>query len=109
MFPGGRVESTDRHGPDAGAELGAARRAAIRETAEETALALDPDALVWFAHWTPPPIAAGTIAAARLVVVHAIDDNAAELYQHHSFLPSPDDAHHLVQKLSDIAKSLDLG
>lgn len=54
-------------------------------------------------------VAAGTIAAARLVVVHAIDDNAAELYQHHSFLPSPDDAHHLVQKLSDIAKSLDLG
>lgn len=57
VFPGGRVESTDRHGPDARAELAAARRAAIRETAEETALALDLDALVWFSHWTPPPTA----------------------------------------------------
>jgi GNAT superfamily N-acetyltransferase len=54
-------------------------------------------------------VAAGTIAAARLVVVDAIDDNAAEFYQHHGFVPSPDDAHHLVQKLSDIAKSLGLG
>lgn len=51
-------------------------------------------------------VAAGTIAAARLVVVHAIDDNAAEFYHHHGFVPSPDDAHHLVQKLSDIAGSL---
>lgn len=51
-------------------------------------------------------VAASTIAAARLVVVHAIDDNAAEFYQHHGFLPSPDDAHHLVQKISDIATSL---
>jgi hypothetical protein len=51
-------------------------------------------------------VAAGTIAAARLVVVDAIDDKAAEFYQHHGFVPSPDDAHHLVQKLSDIARSL---
>lgn len=51
-------------------------------------------------------VAAGTIAAARLVVVDAIDDNAAEFYRHHGFVPNPDDAHHLVQKLSDIARSL---
>lgn len=54
VFPGGRVESRDRHGLGADDVLGAARRAAVRETAEETAMALDPDALVWFAHWTPP-------------------------------------------------------
>ena len=54
-------------------------------------------------------VAAGTIAAARLVVVDAIDDNAAEFYQHHGFVPSPDDPHHLVQKLSDIAKALGVG
>jgi len=51
-------------------------------------------------------VAAGTIAAARLVVVHAIDDSAAEFYQHHGFIPSPDDAHHLVQRINDIARSL---
>lgn len=51
--------------------------------------------------------AAAAIAAARLVVVHAIDDHAAEFYQHHGFIPSPDEPHHLVQKISDIAASLD--
>lgn len=51
-------------------------------------------------------VAAGSIAAARLVVVEAIDDNAAEFYEHHGFLPSPDEPHMLVQKLSDIARSL---
>ncbi|MCB0978961.1 MAG: GNAT family N-acetyltransferase [Acidimicrobiales bacterium] len=51
-------------------------------------------------------VAAGSIAAARLIVVDAIDDNAADFYEHHGFLPSPDDPHLLVQKLSDIARSL---
>jgi 8-oxo-dGTP pyrophosphatase MutT (NUDIX family) len=47
----------DEHGddPDPG-RTAAARRAAVREAAEEADLALDPAALVWFAHWTPPPI-----------------------------------------------------
>jgi 8-oxo-dGTP pyrophosphatase MutT (NUDIX family) len=57
VFPGGRIEHSDRHNAAQDDELGAARRAAVRETAEETAVALDPDALVWFAHWTPPPTA----------------------------------------------------
>jgi 8-oxo-dGTP pyrophosphatase MutT (NUDIX family) len=55
VFPGGRVDGAD-HGPDHGAdELVAARRAAVREAREEAALDLDPDALVPFAHWEPPP------------------------------------------------------
>lgn len=53
-------------------------------------------------------VAAGTIAAARLVVVEAIDDHAADFYQHHGFVPNPEDAHQLVLKISDIAKSLGL-
>lgn len=53
-------------------------------------------------------VAAGTIAAARLVVVEAVNDTAAEFYKHHGFIPSPDDAHQLVLKISEIAKSLGL-
>ena len=37
--------------------LQAARRAAVREAAEEAGLAVDVGSLVPFAHWTPPPVA----------------------------------------------------
>lgn len=71
VFPGGRVDDADAEpGPDdaddsalgdrPGREpstLRAARRAAVREAAEEAGLAVDVDSLVPFAHWTPPPIA----------------------------------------------------
>ncbi len=62
VFPGGRVEPSDAEGLDADDQLGAARRAAVRETMEETAVVLDPDALVWFSHWTPPPTTARRFA-----------------------------------------------
>jgi 8-oxo-dGTP pyrophosphatase MutT (NUDIX family) len=48
VFPGGRVEDRD------GTGLEGARRAAVREAAEETGLVLDGAALVPIAHWTPP-------------------------------------------------------
>ncbi len=59
VFPGGRIDPEDYPGgtpstaPDAVAA--AARTAAVREAMEEAALAVDPDGLVWFAHWTPGP------------------------------------------------------
>lgn len=53
-------------------------------------------------------VAAGTIAAARLMVVEAVNDAAAEFYKHHGFIPSPDDSHQLVLKISEIAKSFGL-
>ena len=56
VFPGGRVDDTDRADLAADDAEGAARRAAAREAAEEAGLELDADALVWFSHWTPPPI-----------------------------------------------------
>lgn len=52
VFPGGRVEPGDER-PGAH-EIDDARRAAIRETAEETGLALGDTDLVPFAHWIPP-------------------------------------------------------
>jgi 8-oxo-dGTP pyrophosphatase MutT (NUDIX family) len=54
VFPGGRVDDGDRLPGDD--EMTSARRAAAREALEECGLAVDPDDLVPFAHWVPPPI-----------------------------------------------------
>ena len=55
VFPGGRIDDEDRIGaPDVAT---AARRAAVRESAEEAGLAVDEDSLAWISHWLPPGIA----------------------------------------------------
>ena len=51
--------------------------------------------------------AASNIAAARLVVVDAVNAEAAAFYHHHGFRPIPDTPHRLVQKMSDIGAALD--
>ena len=56
VFPGGRVEDADRRPEDDGDEP-AARRAAVREAAEECGLELDADDLVLLSRWTPPAVA----------------------------------------------------
>lgn len=56
VFPGGRVDEVDRAGVAPDDLEGAARRAAVREAQEEAGIELDPAALVWCSHWTPPPI-----------------------------------------------------
>lgn len=53
VFPGGRVDRADYGDADT-VTLAVARRAAAREVAEEVALHVDPDALVWQARWTTP-------------------------------------------------------
>lgn len=54
VFPGGRVDEGDRlAGEDV---VDAARRAAVREAAEEAGLVVDASALVPFSHWTPPMV-----------------------------------------------------
>src|SRR2546423_14030425 len=56
-FPGGKVEPEDADPARPDDELQTARRAAVRETAEEAGLGVEPEALVPFSHWTPPPSA----------------------------------------------------
>jgi len=51
--------------------------------------------------------AASDIAAARLVVVDAINAEAAAFYEHHGFTPIPENPNRLVQRMSDIAGALD--
>jgi GNAT superfamily N-acetyltransferase len=52
-------------------------------------------------------VSASAIAAARVVVVDAIDDNAAAFYRRHGFRPIPNNAFRLVQKVGDIAAALE--
>lgn len=51
-------------------------------------------------------VAAAEIAAARVVVVDAIDASASSFYAHHGFVAVPDNPNRLVQKMSDIAAAL---
>jgi len=55
VFPGGRVDAGDRDPDRPDDELAAARRAAVREAAEEAGIGLDGAALAVWSHWTPPP------------------------------------------------------
>jgi 8-oxo-dGTP pyrophosphatase MutT (NUDIX family) len=79
VFPGGRIDPADRErGGPKGLEE-AARRAAAREAFEEAGVAVDPEDLLRWSHWTPPPqsprrfstaffVAAATDAWAPVVV-----------------------------------------
>lgn len=51
-------------------------------------------------------VAASDTAAARLVVVDAIDDQAAAFYRRWGFIDVPQNPHLLFRKISDIRKSL---
>jgi GNAT superfamily N-acetyltransferase len=52
-------------------------------------------------------VAAGDAAAARLVVVDAIDENAARVDERHGFLPAPEHPLRLYRRMKDIVRSLD--
>lgn len=53
VFPGGRVDATDRT-HEAASELEIAREAAAREAREEAGLSLSPAQMHFFSHWTTP-------------------------------------------------------
>jgi 8-oxo-dGTP pyrophosphatase MutT (NUDIX family) len=82
VFPGGRIDPGDH--ADAGDRLdlgaavdmeAAARRAAVREAAEEAGIEIDPDALRRWSHWTPPPRQDKRFTTA-FFVAPAVDDTA---------------------------------
>ncbi|HXW36101.1 MAG TPA: NUDIX domain-containing protein [Acidimicrobiales bacterium] len=93
VFPGGRVdpEDADPNRPMDG--LSTARRAAAREAEEEAGISIDPEALVPFAHWVPPPQASRRFstwfflcAAAREGVEVEVDGH--EIHDHAWLAPS---------------------
>lgn len=53
-------------------------------------------------------VTAARAAGGRLIVVDAIDDNAASFYRAHNFEPAPNDPHRLIIRLSTVAKALRL-
>ena len=55
VFPGGKVDDDDADPAHPNDEGAAARRAGVREVAEEVGLTLDPAALVPLSVWDPPP------------------------------------------------------
>jgi 8-oxo-dGTP pyrophosphatase MutT (NUDIX family) len=56
VFPGGQIDPEDSVGTGADTgELGVARRAAVREAAEEAGIDLQEDSLVFLSFWLPPP------------------------------------------------------
>lgn len=57
VFPGGRIDPGDYPVDAPHDESAGARRAAVREAAEEAGLVLHEDELVPFSHWTAPPVA----------------------------------------------------
>lgn len=52
-------------------------------------------------------VAASDAAAARLVVVDAIDERAAEFYRDRGFIDVPENPRRLYRKISDIRKSIE--
>ncbi|MBW3546602.1 MAG: GNAT family N-acetyltransferase [Actinobacteria bacterium] len=52
-------------------------------------------------------VAAGEAVAARLVVLDAVDDDAARFYERHGFVPAPGHRLRLYRRMKDIRASLD--
>lgn len=96
VFPGGRVDAEDQE--NAEDDLAAAKRAAVRETEEETGLKLTEQDFIWFAHWTPPPSTPKRYATwffiARLDDDDEINVDGEEILQHQWISPQNAHAHH---------------
>jgi len=86
VFPGGRVDPEDAD-PDApGDALAAARRAAVREAAEEAGIVVDAHTIVPFAHWEPPPVVPKRFATwffvTRAAEEHDVTIDGHEIHDH---------------------------
>jgi 8-oxo-dGTP pyrophosphatase MutT (NUDIX family) len=95
VWPGGRIDPADYPGAapddDPAVQETAARAAAVREAAEEAGIVVDPDQLVWFAHWTPPPIAPkrfGTYFFATPAPEGPVTIDGGEIHDHAWWAPA---------------------
>jgi predicted N-acetyltransferase YhbS len=61
------------------------------------------------AHALRKAVAAGEAAAARLVVVDAIDDGAAAFYARHGFVATPEHPRRLYRRMKDVRASFGEG
>jgi predicted N-acetyltransferase YhbS len=52
-------------------------------------------------------VAAGEVAAARLIVVDAVDDSAAAFYQRYGFIGTPENPLRYYRRMKDVRASLD--
>jgi GNAT superfamily N-acetyltransferase len=52
-------------------------------------------------------VAAGEVAAARLIVVDAVDDSAASSYEHYGFIRTPENPLRFYRRMKDVRASLD--
>jgi 8-oxo-dGTP pyrophosphatase MutT (NUDIX family) len=95
VWPGGRIDPGDYPSgqvvtePDVLVE--AARTAAVREATEEAGISVDRDALVWFAHWTPPTIAPkrfGTYFFAAPAPAGRVTIDGGEIHDHAWWAPT---------------------
>lgn len=86
VFPGGRIDPGDHPGgapdPDAPDLEAAARRAAVREAAEEAGLVLEEASLRRWSHWTPPPRADRRFTTAFFVAPAAAADVVVTVDDH---------------------------
>lgn len=90
VWPGGRIDDVDyaAGGPDDLEQ--AARHAAAREAHEEAGVMIDPEALVWFSHWTPPEISPKRFATYFFVASApdaVITIDGGEIHDHRWFTP----------------------
>jgi 8-oxo-dGTP pyrophosphatase MutT (NUDIX family) len=97
VFPGGRVDPEDSDPANPHDEFAAARRAAVREAAEEVGLSVDIDSLAALSHWTPPPFEMkrfGTWFFLAPTVEGTIVMSEGELTQFHWLTPAAAIAEH---------------
>jgi len=91
VFPGGRVDPGDRAGLPDDDELHAARRAAVREAAEEAGLVVGEAHLVPLSHWTPPAMAPKRFLTWFFVAPAPPDSvviDQGEIHEHSSLRPA---------------------
>jgi len=105
VFPGGRIDPEDfADRPDD--MFAAAKRAAAREAMEEAAVQVDPESLIYFAHWTTPASEKTARRFATWFFVtaldgeHAVEVDGGEIEEHQWLSPADAIAAHRRREMA---------